>query len=108
MEAAVGAEPYPSGDQVWKGNTAEITPKPRNKSGNQTFWKPVLKPVLAKSPNTRISKVWTLELKYMAIKPTSMKAEPAKSIKVNFMAAYSFRPEPQMPTSRYMGKTANL
>src|SRR5581483_11933043 len=107
MEAAVGAEPYPSGDHVWNGKTAEMTPKPRNKSGNQNFWKDNEKPVWARSPKMRISNVWTLEVKYMAKNPTSMNADPARSIKVNFMAAYSLRPAPQIPTNRYMGRTAN-
>src|SRR5579872_2554646 len=107
MEAAVGAEPYPSGDQVWKGKSAAMTPKPTNNNGNQVFWNSRVNPVLLRSPNTRISKVWILEEKYMAMKPTSMKADPARSIAVNFMAAYSLRPLPQMPTNRYMGRTAN-
>ncbi len=38
--------------------------------------------------------------------PARMKAEPATSIRVNFMAEYSFLPVPQRPMSRYIGSTA--
>jgi len=36
IDTAVGAEAWPSGLQVWKGNRAPSTPKPTKTSGNQT------------------------------------------------------------------------
>ena len=35
IDTAVGAEAWPSGLHVWKGNRAPSTPKPTNTSGNQ-------------------------------------------------------------------------
>ena len=38
--------------------------------------------------------------------PISSNAEPPMSISVSFMAAYSLRPLPQTPISRYIGISA--
>ncbi len=38
MDTAVGAEAWPSGDQVWKGKIAPSTPKPRKIIGKAQYW----------------------------------------------------------------------
>ena len=38
--------------------------------------------------------------------PISKNAEPPISIRVSFMAAYSLRPEPHTPMSKYIGINA--
>ena len=37
MDTAVGADAWPSGDQVWNGNNALITAKPINVNGKNSF-----------------------------------------------------------------------
>jgi hypothetical protein len=38
MDTAVGAEAWPSGDQVWNGHKPPRVPKPKNISGNSQAW----------------------------------------------------------------------
>ena len=122
MLTAVGAEAWPSGDQVWNGNTPPREPKPSHSRGNAHSCR--VRSYL-NAPRWAMSKLVLPAATYMANMATRMKAEPTRSIRVSFMAAYSRPPmsksfhtnlkgpasaiallEPQMPMSRYIGNTA--
>src|SRR5688500_3301451 len=56
-------------------------------------------------PSTWMSNVFALNPSTRM--PTSMKAEPAIVYSTNFVAEYSFRPEPQKAMSRYIGNSSS-
>ena len=50
IETAVGAAMWPSGDQVWNGQSAASTPQPMTKNGKKIFWKVGLERAVARGP----------------------------------------------------------
>ncbi len=122
MLTAVGAEAWPSGLQVWKGNTPASVPKPSQSRGKTHICVERGKGTAASWPRSKVRAPARDQRPRMA---TRMAAEPTRSIRVSFIAAYSRLPTanrlqairngprggtwwllPQIPISRYMGRTA--
>jgi hypothetical protein len=108
MDTEVGADEWPSGDQVWNGNKAPSTPNPTNVSGKNNLWADI---GIETFDISRILKVSCpppgAELKYIPNIPTRRSADPPMSIMVSFIAEYSLGPLPQIPIKRYIGITAS-
>src|SRR6516162_4446493 len=121
MLTAVGAEAWPSGLQVWKGKTPASVPNPSQSKGKTHIW--------SERGNTEAwseesSKLRAPEADQRAKMATRIAADPTRSIRVSFIAAYSRAPTwkrrhaprngpaagtrwlvPQMPIRRYIGRT---
>ena len=104
MDTAVGADAWPSGLHVWNGNSAPSTPNPMKMTGNHILC--IFSGMLCRAAISVISIVVAPAPKYMPSMPMSMRADPPMSIRVSFIAEYSFRPVPQTPMSRYIGMSA--
>ena len=78
-------------------------PKPKNISGKTQAWVASGTPARAM---LSIAKVGEPDWKKSTRMPTTISAEPPISIRVSFIAEYSFGPVPQRPISRYIGSTA--
>src|SRR5208283_4474924 len=89
MDTAVGADAWPSGDQVWKGKTPASVPKPSQMSGNTSICVDFEKATLWRTCRSKVRAPDRLQRTKMA---TRMAAEPTRSISVSFMAAYSRDP----------------
>ena len=104
IDTAVGAEAWPSGLHVWNGKRAPNTPNPRKVRGNQIHC--CAKGILCSCAISRMFIVVPPAPKKIPKMPISKKAEPPINISVSFMAAYSLRPEPHTPISKYIGISA--
>src|SRR5208283_955791 len=89
MDTAVGADAWPSGDQVWKGKTPASVPKPSQTSGNTSI---CVEREKGTAWSTWRSKLRAPDRLHSTNIATRMAAEPTSSIRVNFIAAYSREP----------------
>ena len=104
IDTDVGAQAWPSGLQVWNGNSAPRTPKPMKVMGKNMYCVAV-----GMQLSAAISCMFMVVAplpKYIPRIPISRNAEPPMSISVSFIAEYSLSPLPHTPMSRYMGMSA--
>src|SRR5690606_26751300 len=124
IDTAVGAATWPTGLQLWKGNTPARMPKPRKMNGNQIFAKlaspspngswnstsyaPASRARMKSTRSKVISSPASCATKYIAITPTSATIDPMRMYSVSFIDAYSrVTFQPQVAMSRYIGKMAS-
>src|SRR5262249_33101546 len=89
MLTAVGAEACPSGLQVWKGKTPASVPKPSHSRGKTHIWSERGNVEACSADSSKLREPAADQRAKMA---TRIAADPMRSIRVSFIAAYSRAP----------------